>query len=114
VKVYGDGLQVRDYVYVDDAVAGFLLAWDRRRQGPLIIGGGKSVDVHEVHRAACAATGLAIKLESSPAVGGEMRAVRVDLGLARSLGYEPRQNLESGLALTWKALRPELEAAAKA
>ena len=91
VKVYGDGLQVRDYVYVDDAVAGFLLAWDLERQGPLIIGGGKSVDVHEVHRAACAATGVAIKLENSPAVGGEMRAVRVDLALARSLGYEPGQ-----------------------
>jgi UDP-glucose 4-epimerase len=110
VKVYGDGQQVRDYVFVDDAVAGFLLAWDKKLHGPLLIGGGKSVDVHEVHKIACAATGIAIKSEESPPVGGEMRAVRVDLSLARSLGYEPKHDLKSGLELTWKALRPELAA----
>ncbi len=110
VKVYGDGQQVRDYVYVDDAVGGFLLAWDKKHKGPLVIGGGKSVDVHEIHRIACSASGIAIKLESSPPVGGEMRAVRVDLSLARSLGYQPSHDLQSGLALTWRALGPELAA----
>jgi UDP-glucose 4-epimerase len=113
VKIYGDGLQVRDYVHVEDAVAGFLLAWDRKRQGPMVIGSGQSVDVHEVHRIACEVTGVRIPTESSPAVGGEMRAVRVDLSLSRSLGYTPKHDLASGMAQTWKALRPQLSPAAK-
>jgi UDP-glucose 4-epimerase len=110
VKIYGDGRQIRDYVYVDDAVAGLMLAWDRKHQGPLVIGSGRSVDVHEVHQLACAATGVEIAVEGSPPVGGEMRAVRVDLSLARSIGYTPRHDLASGLSLTWRALRPELSA----
>jgi len=114
VKIYGDGQQIRDYVYVDDAVAGFLLAWDRKHVGPLVIGSGKSVDVHEVHRLACQATGLSIPVEKSPAVPGEMRAVKVDLALARSLGYQPQHDLASGLPPTWQALRPQLQSSTAA
>jgi len=114
VEIYGDGGQARDYVYVDDAVAGLLLAWDRKHQGPLIIGSGETLDVLAVHRLACAVTGTAIPIRHRAAPGGEMRSVRVDLSLARALGFRPGCDLARGLASTWQALRGELGAAVRA
>jgi UDP-glucose 4-epimerase len=110
VEIYGDGRQARDYLYLDDAVAGLLLAWDRKHQGPLIIGSGETLDVLEAHRLACAATGCEIAIQHRPARAGEMRTVRVDLGLARSLGFRPSFDLARGLIPTWQALRQALGA----
>lgn len=110
VEIYGDGRQARDYLYLDDAVAGLLLAWDRKHQGPLIIGSGETLDVLEAHRLASEATGREIAIRHRPARAGEMRTVRVDLGLARSLGFQPSFDLARGLTPTWQALRQALGA----
>jgi UDP-glucose 4-epimerase len=114
IEIYGDGRQSRDYLYVDDAVAGLLLAWDRKHQGPLTIGSGESLDVLEVHRLASLVTGSTIAIRHRPAPAGEMPAVRVDLGLARSLGFQPRFDLARGLASTWEAIGAELAATVRA
>ncbi len=114
IEIHGDGHQARDHLYVDDAVAGLLLAWDRQHPGALIVGSGETLDVLEVHRLASVVTGRTIAVQHRPAIAGEMRTVRVDLSLARSLGFRPSFDLMRGLAATWQALRAELTATAKA
>ena len=104
-SVYGDGAQERDYLYVDDAVAGLRLAWEHALRGPVVIGTGRSTSVYELVALAQAATGAPIVTGSVAAPDGEMRAVRVDISYARSLGFEPRVQLAEGLARTWEALR---------
>ncbi len=47
VTVYGDGLQERDYLYVDDTLKGFLLAWRCEVSGPLTVGTERSTSVLE-------------------------------------------------------------------
>jgi len=106
VTIYGDGLQQRDYLYVADAVAGFEMAWRKRVIGPVIIGSGRSTSVVELCDLGREAVGGDIATTSVAAPVGEMRAVRVDLGHARSLGYSPQVRLQEGLRLTWESLRP--------
>jgi UDP-glucose 4-epimerase len=106
--VYGDGLQLRDYVYVADAVAGLLIAWTKGIGGPLVIGSGQSTSVNDVCELARAATGVPVETTHVAAPRGEMRAVRVDIAHARSCGFAPRVDLPDGLALTWAALEPPL------
>ena len=110
IRIHGGGALLRDYVFVDDAVAGFLLAWDRGHLGPLIIGSGQSIDLLEVHRVACAASGRDIRFEHVQGPPGEMKAVRIDFSLAQSLGYRPSHDFPTGMAATWKALQPTLTA----
>ena len=43
--IYGDGRQVRDYVYVDDVVAAIRLGVGSELSGPLVIGSGVSTSV---------------------------------------------------------------------
>jgi UDP-glucose 4-epimerase len=101
IQVYGDGAQLRDFVHVDDVVAGLLVAWRARHVGPLIIGAGHSVSVLELIEAVRRVTGQQIPVEHVPAKPGEMPAVIVSIERARALGYTPSMSLEAGLATVW-------------
>ena len=106
VRVYGDGLQRRDLVHLDDVVRGILLSLDCRYSGTAIVGSGRSVSVLEMITAARAATGAPLPAEHVPAPQGEMPAVMVDVsGSAAALGYHPSVGLADGLAGVWRYFR---------
>jgi UDP-glucose 4-epimerase len=107
VNVYGDGHQLRDYLFVDDAVAAFRRACTRELDGPLVVGTGVSTSVLDLCAIAREALGIEIASATADAPAGEMRAVRVDIARARALGYEPSVALPEGLVRTWDALAPE-------
>jgi UDP-glucose 4-epimerase len=107
VQIYGDGTQLRDYVHVDDVVQAIMLALRTGHTGPLVIGSGRSESVNDLVAAARTVTGAALPAEHVPAKAGEMPAVVLDITAARSLGYEPRHTLASGLATAWPDFAPE-------
>ncbi len=101
VEIYGDGTQRRDFVHVDDVVQGLLLAWRRRCTGSLIIGSGRSITVLDLLDRARRVTGRPLPAVHVAPKPGEMPAVVVDIGRARSLGYEPTVALDDGLPTAW-------------
>ncbi|TDD24845.1 NAD-dependent epimerase/dehydratase family protein [Kribbella turkmenica] len=103
VRIYGDGNQRRDLVYIDDVVAGVLLALDKGYDGRAIIGSGRAVSVLEMVETVRAVTGRPVPAEHIEAPAGEMPAVVVDIG--NDLGYAPTVSLEDGLARTWQYFR---------
>jgi UDP-glucose 4-epimerase len=105
VQVYGSGRQVRDFVHVDDVVAGLFVAWRTGHVGPLVVGSGRSLSVLDVVAAAEKVTGEALRLEYVPAKAAEMPAVIVSVERARALGYEPSVALEDGIASVWDDFR---------
>lgn len=106
VQIYGDGLQRRDLVYLDDVVAAVLAAWDRRFTGTAIIGSGASVTVLELLDTVRKVTGCPLPAEHVAPKPGEMPAVIVDISRAREqLGYRPSVSLVDGLATVWRDFR---------
>lgn len=105
VEIYGSGEQRRDLVNVLDVVQGVVLAWQQDVTGPLVIGSGRSVSVLDLLEAAREATGIDIPARHVAAKQGEMPAVRVDIGRAAALGYEPAVGLEDGLREVWADFR---------
>jgi UDP-glucose 4-epimerase len=101
VTIYGDGLQERDYLYVDDALKAFLLAWRCEVSGPLTVGTERSTSVLDLCELAGQVTGHPLETNHVAAPPGEMRAVRVDTSQARSLGFRATTDLRDGLAATW-------------
>lgn len=102
IQIYGDGEQVRDYLFVEDAASALRLALDTSLTGTLTIGAGHSVSMNELHRRVCAVTGVDIPVEHVAAKEGEMRAVSVDVSNARARGFAPRVTLTEGLEATWR------------
>ena len=102
-EIYGDGLQVRDYVHVGDVVAAVRLALTREDwQGPMVIGTGHSLSVLDVVDAVRSVTGAELSITHGPARAGEMPAVIVDPGRALAAGWTPAFEFEAGLVGVWK------------
>jgi UDP-glucose 4-epimerase len=102
-EIYGDGRQVRDYVHVGDVIAAARLGLEQEDwKGPVVIGSGTSLSVLEVVEAVRAVTGASFEVTHGPARPGEMPAVIVDPSRAKSFGWSPQFDLESGLRGVWE------------
>ncbi len=100
-KVYGDGLQTRDYIYVGDVVSAFLAAAGSDAGGAFNVGTGVETNVLEVGAAIAGVAGVDFTPEMAPARPGEVRRIAIDSArAARELGWTAAMGLEAGLART--------------
>lgn len=102
IDVYGDGEQIRDYLYVTDAAAAIELALTIDKSDTLTIGGGDSVSLNDLHRITCEVTGVPIQARHVAAKAGEMPAVIVDISHAMSQGFRPEYDIRAGIEATWE------------
>jgi dTDP-glucose 4,6-dehydratase len=103
LPVYGDGLQVRDWLYVDDHCRGILAVLDRGREGEIYnIGGNRSLPNLEVVRKVLALTGRPASLIQyvTDRPGHDRRYALSSEKLMRETGWRPEIDFETGLART--------------
>jgi UDP-glucose 4-epimerase len=100
-RIFGEGTQTRDYVYVADVVAATLAALDY--DGEVVnVGTAIETSVLELYDEIQRATGIEREPEFAPPRAGELQRSVLDPSLAqRELGWEPRRTLGEGLAETW-------------
>jgi UDP-glucose 4-epimerase len=102
-KIYGDGLQSRDFTFVANVVHGNLLASERPNIGGRIINvadGGQTTLLQLLEHLSKLLK-RSIEPEFLPARAGDVRESLADITLARRLlGYEPQVRLEEGLKRT--------------
>ncbi len=104
--IHGDGLQERDYLHVDDAVAATVRALAFDGDGVFNIGTGTSRTVREVFEAVAAAAGYRGGPAFAAAPPGEVRRARLDVRRARErLGWTARMAFAGGVAATLRELR---------
>ena len=98
--IYGDGAQTRDFVHVDDVVAGLLAA--PGRGGVFNVGSGVETSVAGLHERCRAVTGDDWPPRQEPAREGDVLRSVLDVSLAgRELGWRPQVSLDDGLRRTW-------------
>ncbi|MDQ6771374.1 MAG: GDP-mannose 4,6-dehydratase [Candidatus Dormibacteraeota bacterium] len=99
--IYGDGLQTRDYIHVDDVVAANLAALDSEVSGHFNVGTGREATVNEVFHHIAGRLGLDGAETHGPARPGDQRTSALDSTLIEGeLGWRPRVGLEEGLERT--------------
>jgi UDP-glucose 4-epimerase len=101
VRIYGDGEQERDFVYVGDVVDA-VLASIGRAGGVYNVGTGEPTSVNELLDAVGRASGVDAVAEYADARAGDLRRSVLDVSRAEhELGWRPRTPLDDGLRLTW-------------
>ena len=106
-RIYGDGRQTRDYVYVGDVVAATLAAASHEG-GVFNVGTGEETSVVDLYERIQRVAGSEREPEFADARPGELQRSVLDASLAqRELGWTPQHSLDDGLAATWQWLASE-------
>ncbi len=101
-KIFGDGLQTRDYVYVGDVARATTSTLGQDR-GVFNVGTGRETSVVELYELCARVAGSDTKAEHAPARLGELGRSFLDTELAASeLGFTAMVELEDGLRATWE------------
>ena len=101
-RIFGDGSQTRDYVFVGDVVAATLAA-AAQDGGVFNVGTGKETSVRELYERVQGAAGIQRKPEFADARPGELQRSVLDPSRAeQALGWKPQRSLDDGLVETWQ------------
>jgi len=99
--IYGDGLQTRDYTYIEDSVRAFdLILNHESRLEPINIGSGKEVSIIDLANLIidlCGKKGKIKPVHVGPRIG-EVEKLIADVTKAKKiLGWDPKYDLKEGL-----------------
>ena len=106
-RIFGDGGQTRDYVYVGD-VARATVSTIGHDGGVFNVGTGRETSVTELYELCASVAGSDTSAEYAPARLGELqRSFLHTTRAAESLGFTAMVGLEDGLRATWDWVRKE-------
>jgi UDP-glucose 4-epimerase len=93
--IFGDGEQQRDFVHVEDIVAGTMAA-PGGAPGTYNLGTGRGTSLNQLADLLTQRINPALEPQHAPAPPGELRYSIADIAAARkALGYEPARTIES-------------------
>lgn len=101
VKLYGDGKQTRDFVYVSDVVDALLRLGETGRERIYNVGTGVDVSINKLLSLVQEVAGSNLAVEHLEGWPNDIRAIRADVSRIREeLGFEARTSLADGLERT--------------
>jgi len=97
--INGDGLQVRDFVYVNDVVNANVLAMESNIDSEFFnIGTGNTISILDLANMIIKFSGLKLKPIHQPAVPGDVKATQADITKAKMmLKWKPTTSIENWL-----------------
>ena len=101
-RIFGDGLQTRDFIFVGDVADANVAALKSRRSGELNVGTGRETSVSDLVGMLVSGSARDVAVEMAAGKEFEVRRVCLDPGRARTwLGWQPQIRLPDGLETTW-------------
>ncbi|MBI3337218.1 MAG: NAD-dependent epimerase/dehydratase family protein [Candidatus Staskawiczbacteria bacterium] len=99
--IYGDGIQTRDFIYIDDAVNALILAAEIEKRGIYNVGSGKEIRINEIFR--ITKNFLNTKIVPIHKNLKEQETKRSLLGIKKikkDFGWQPKVGIKEGLDKT--------------
>ena len=105
ITIHGDGLQTRDFVFVDDVVDAWMRVLDSSETAGAVlnVGSGHETSVNELADAVLAAFGESRdswEIRREDVQLGDQRRAAADIAAISALGWSPTMPLTSGIART--------------
>ena len=106
-RIFGDGSQCRDYVYVGDVTRATLAALDADVGGVFNIGTGTATSVLDLYDVCRRVSGSDAEPVHEAERAGEIQRSVLDGELAAAvIGFRSEASLEAGVAAAWQSLQP--------
>lgn len=108
ISIFGDGENVRDYVFIDDATENLLkLAFREENKHRIYnIGSGEGVSINELIEAIKKITKKKIKINKLPNRKSDVRSIVLDTSrIEKEISYSLKTDLKKGIKKTWEWIR---------
>lgn len=108
ITIFGDGENIRDYIFIDDAIENtkrlsFKLKTKYRIYN---IGSGKGISINGIVNAIRKVTGKGVRIKKTPARGIDVRRVVSDISrIKKEIDYSGETSLEEGIRKTWELIK---------
>ena len=113
IEIWGDGMQTRSFLYVDECVEGIRRLMENDFPGPLNIGSEEMVSINRLAAIIMEIAGKKLTLRHVPGPLG-VRGRNSDNRMIRErLGWAPSRPLREGLEKTYSWIAEQVEAAVK-
>lgn len=99
IQIYGSGTQERDYMHVNDAVAGYKLCIDNPGIDVINIGTGETVSINDLASMIKGLINSKSPIEHIDSRKGEVLRLCANIDKAKGLGFKPSTNFISDLTL---------------
>ena len=110
IEIWGDGLQTRSFLYIEECLEGTFRLMRSNLEVPLNIGSEEMVTINQLANLIIRIAGKRLALRHVPGpMGVRGRSSHNDLGRSR-LGWAPNEQLEIGLEHTYRWIAAQVEA----
>lgn len=110
IEVWGDGLQTRSFLYIDDCIDAVRLLMQSDFSEPINIGSEEMVSINTLAQMAIDLSGKDIKIKNVPSNAIGVKGRNSDNTLIRKvLNWEPRYTLKEGLERTFNWIKSRYE-----
>ncbi|MCI5073629.1 NAD-dependent epimerase/dehydratase family protein [Oricola sp.] len=109
IEVWGDGLQTRSFLYIDECLEGTTRLMRSSFEGPVNVGSDEMITINDLARMVIEISGKNIGVNNIPGPQG-VRGRNSDNRLIESeLGWRPTRSLRQGMELTYKWINQEIK-----
>ena len=111
IEVWGDGLQTRSFLYIDECIDGIIRLMNSETfKGPVNIGSEEMVTINELAQMAINLSGKNLKIKNVSVSHTGVRGRNSDNKLIREkLNWEPKMKLIDGMKITYKWIKVEVK-----
>lgn len=108
IEIWGDGLQTRSFLYIDECVQGIRRLMQSNWTGPVNIGSEEKVTINQLVEMASNIAGKKVAIRHIPGPQGVRGRNSDNRLIQEKLGWKPSQPLAVGLAATYQWIHQQL------
>jgi nucleoside-diphosphate-sugar epimerase len=109
IEIWGDGLQTRSFLYVDECIEGMRRLMNSSFPGPVNIGSQEMITINGLARLAMDIAGKELRIRNVPGPIGVRGRNSDNRLIEERLGWKPSQPLRTGLEKTYRWIEQQVE-----
>jgi GDP-D-mannose 3', 5'-epimerase len=110
IEVWGDGLQTRTFLYIDECIEGVRRLVQSDFTGPVNIGSDELISINDLARMAADIAGKAIQIKNIPGPLGVRGRSSENTMIQQKLGWRPSRPLREGMEKTYHWIAAQVAA----
>jgi nucleoside-diphosphate-sugar epimerase len=108
IDIWGSGDQTRSFLYIDECIEGIHRLWNSTCELPVNLGSERMISISELTQLIAIIAGKNIQIKSVAGPTGVSARASDNTLIKQLLGWAPQDNLEYGLAQTYKWIESQI------